>query len=428
MQEQQAVSAVISQVQLDQILVLHKKYRMGSPGGKRCVLQFKVLDGLDFKKADMSGSDFAGSSFVGANLMFCNFDHSNFYACDMRKSNLSGASFKRADFRGAYIANANIHEADFSSVDLREGRLMKGSNMSRLEAQKHPGAEEDIIKTSFEGSSMKNSNFTGVKALSADFTGADMSGVSLTDADLRKANFKEANLTKADLTGSDLRSANMERTNLSGAKLQWVETDDKTNFKSAKRAEDVHNDLYDGERPLIDKIADHIAYVNSAGVIGIRMDVKKRDFREITTLRRYPLTSIQATDCNFSSMDLNQIQLQSSLMHENDFSDCNFSSADLRGSSFKGSNMRGVNLSLANLKPLFFAGKGSDKKLLVNMQNVDLTSANLYGADLSLANFRGAILRGADLSGSNLSQTDFRGANLDGTKLENCNIADAIRE
>lgn len=416
----------IKQEELDKIIELHKNYKTGKPGGKRCILQFKVLDKLNFRGCDLSDADFAGSSFMESDLSNCRFDNSNFYACNMSGADLTGASFKRADFRGAHISEANLTGADFTSVDMREGRLMQGARGQMVNKQ-HQGTEEDIVKTSFKGSTMKNSTFNGAKALSTDFTGADMSGASFVDADLRKANFKEANLSKADLTGSDLRSANMERSILSGTKLQWVSTDRTTNFTNARRDEDVHNDLYDGEKPLIDKIADHIAHVNSAGAIGTRLEVDGKDFSEIHTLRRYPLTALMAKNCNFEGMDLSQIQLQSSILHGGNFSGVNFSSADLRGSSFKDCNMQGVNLSMANLKPLFFSGKESDKKLFVNFENADLSGSNFYGADLSHANLRGADLTGADLSGTTLTKTDFRGAVMRDVKLEKANIEEAVR-
>jgi hypothetical protein len=55
-----------------------------------------------------------------------------------------------------------------------------------------------------------------------------------------------------------------------------------------------------------------------------------------------------------------------------------------------------------------------------NLQNVDLSRANLIGAKLS-----GADLSGADLSGSNLRRADLSGANLTRAKLVQANMPGA---
>jgi hypothetical protein len=65
-------------------------------------------------------------------------------------------------------------------------------------------------------------------------------------------------------------------------------------------------------------------------------------------------------------------------------------------------------------------------KVVINGKNykirpkIDLSEANLYGADLSEAD-----LRGADLSKANLSEADLRGADLRGADLRGANLSEA---
>ena len=292
-------NTVISQERLDAAIAKHQKYMRGQMGGARANFKFCILDGLDFRGANLTGSEFTGSSFVKAILDRCTFDQSNFYACDLRETSMNGASFRRADFRGAYIADARVENSDFTSVDMREGRMMKKAK-GRLHNKTMANGEEALVSTSFERANIKNSNFTGAKAYRTDFSGADMTGVRMVDADLRKAKFEETNLSGADLTGSDLRSAKLVKSILSGANLEWISTDSETDFKDSIRAEDKHTDIYHGQKSLDELLSDHIAFVNSAGAIGKQLKISGRDMTESMSLRRFSLTALVAKECDFS--------------------------------------------------------------------------------------------------------------------------------
>ena len=60
-----------------------------------------------------------------------------------------------------------------------------------------------------------------------------------------------------------------------------------------------------------------------------------------------------------------------------------------------------------------------------NLNEADLSGANLRGANLNEANLRGADLRGADLSRANLSGANLRGANLSGANLSEADLSGA---
>ena len=84
----------------------------------------------------------------------------------------------------------------------------------------------------------------------------------------------------------------------------------------------------------------------------------------------------------------------------------NLSDADLFGADLFGANLSGANLFGANLS-------GADL-FRANLSGADLFRANLSGANLSGANLSGADLFGANLSGANLSDADLSGAKLRG--------------
>ena len=88
------------------------------------------------------------------------------------------------------------------------------------------------------------------------------------------------------------------------------------------------------------------------------------------------------------------------------------------------SNAEIVNLSGADLKGAELSGVDFGEADLngAELSGADLSDANLSGADLSSADLSGAELRGANLSGANLSGTDLISANLNGTNLNRANL------
>src|SRR5260370_1355535 len=95
------------------------------------------------------------------------------------------------------------------------------------------------------------------------------------------------------------------------------------------------------------------------------------------------------------------------------------SGADLRGADLQKTNFTGTDLQKTN-----FTGadlRGAD------LRGADLSTSYLVRADLEDADLRGAILkdkylRGVDFREANLSHTDLSGANLQGTNLSGANL------
>ena len=80
-------------------------------------------------------------------------------------------------------------------------------------------------------------------------------------------------------------------------------------------------------------------------------------------------------------------------------------------------NLSGADLSLANLSGADLSG--------ANLSQANLSRANLSGANLSLANLRGANLSGADLSEANLSEANLSWADLWEANLRGASLCQA---
>jgi uncharacterized protein YjbI with pentapeptide repeats len=98
------------------------------------------------------------------------------------------------------------------------------------------------------------------------------------------------------------------------------------------------------------------------------------------------------------------------------------SDADLRGADLGGDNMYGADLSHANLSGTDLRG--------ADLDGAELANADLSNADLSNAHLRSADLVSADLSNDNLSKTDLSNAvlgkaNLKGDDLRSTNLVGA---
>lgn len=91
--------------------------------------------------------------------------------------------------------------------------------------------------------------------------------------------------------------------------------------------------------------------------------------------------------------------------------------ADLSGVEFCGADLNGTDLSGANLSGANLSG--------ADLINANLTGANLSGANLRFANLSGANLRFANLSGANLKHANLSGADLNCTLLSDANLSDA---
>lgn len=93
----------MTQEELNEVLIAHKKWRYGEEGGERAILRGAILRGADLRGEDLRGAN-------------------------LKRADLSEADLKRADLKGAILREADLREADLRGADLR-GADLKGANL-----------------------------------------------------------------------------------------------------------------------------------------------------------------------------------------------------------------------------------------------------------------------------------------------------------
>lgn len=129
-------------------------------------MDWSMLIGIDFHKADMQKAWLIRADLSESNLDDVNLDGSQMLSCLLVDSTLRGASIKWTD-----LSEANLEDAD-----------AEGAN--------------------FQGSILENCNLSG--------------------ANLRNADLQDARLTNANLEGADFTNANLQGVDIAGAVLYGV--------------------------------------------------------------------------------------------------------------------------------------------------------------------------------------------------------------
>ena len=134
----------------------------------------------------------------------------------------------------------------------------------------------------------------------------------------------------------------------------------------------------------------------------------------LADLRKANLAGASLKDCNLPRANLEAA----------DLSGTNCQKANFAGAWLLRANLSGAVLRMANLAGANLAGK-------VDLSGADLTGANFAGAKLIGVNFSGATLVGANLAGTDAREANFTGADLTdavtaGARLDNANMAGAV--
>ena len=89
----------MTQAELDEVLVKHKKWLNNEDGGER---------------ADLRGADLRGAYLQGAYLQGADLWDADLRGADLRHANLRDAYLRDADLRGAYLQGADLQGANIN--------------------------------------------------------------------------------------------------------------------------------------------------------------------------------------------------------------------------------------------------------------------------------------------------------------------------
>jgi uncharacterized protein YjbI with pentapeptide repeats len=123
------------------------------------------------------------------------------------------------------------------------------------------------------------------------------------------------------------------------------------------------------------------------------------------------------TGIDLSGADLSRLYLRGKILKE----------ANLEGSRLRNARMDGANLESANLKGANLGGAVLAAAHLksASLQGANLADSNFQGADLSYASF-GPRVAGSTLIGQKPQGSDLSGVNFNGASLRNASFADGI--
>lgn len=401
----------LSQDALNTIIINHRKYIKGIKGGTRASIKFKDISGLSMKGHDMSNADFSGSCLNDVDLSEGDFRSVSFFACDMKNVNMSKSDFSQCDFRGACIINADLSGANLKNTDFRQGLLMSYADNNVIDAWGKTG------KARLEGSMVRYTNLSGVKAAGANFSDSNMSGVQFKEADLQDCIFEGANLTSADMTGCNLmraivKDAVIDNLNLYGA------VGNQSELEEMIRLENERSTLEEDGVSLNDLVDLHTKWIDTNGAEGQQLNLSEYDLTNQTDLKDFPLTVLIAEGSKFTGLYLAGVKMESSVLDKADFRDCIAPDADFRGSSFKGAVFTRADMRRSNFGSLRV--KRPDGSEIT--QKVDLSGARMAYAKLDNTNFKDANLSGVDFTYASLKGCNFTDCDLEGAIFDHADM------
>jgi uncharacterized protein YjbI with pentapeptide repeats len=148
-------------------------------------------DGLDLRRADLSGKNLSGANLSGAIL----------YNADLRDADLRGANFSRS-----YLEEAILERANLERAVLRDAHL----------------GDANLFRANLNNADLKGANLFRANLFGTNLSGANLSEAHVNEADLREANLREANLIEASLSWVDFTYADLSGADMRGASLRWA--------------------------------------------------------------------------------------------------------------------------------------------------------------------------------------------------------------
>lgn len=135
------------------------------------------LEGIELKRADLSGLLVRNVNFRGANFLGGSFDETVFHNCDLSEVSFKEGSFKRTVFidcvlTGSEFSFANGHRVRFAYCHMCEADFM----------------DSGFPFTDFRGTDLRGGNLERANISGSNFEGAFLAGVAVLPAQLEQCN------------------------------------------------------------------------------------------------------------------------------------------------------------------------------------------------------------------------------------------------
>src|ERR1700722_7104410 len=235
--------------------------------------------------------------------------------------------------------------------------------------------------------------------LGCDLTGANLTGADLAGADLEAVNFTSANLTNANLTSANLSGLQLSNTNFTGATLTGVQSGSILTNGGGPVTLPANWNLFDGYLmgPGADLAGALLDYLNNTPIGAVDLEGANLSG---ANLYRSVLIGTDLTNANLTGADFDTATLEN----------VNVSGARFAGADFFQLSM--YTYSLDYITPVTGQAASLPKNWIqvgtyflgptVQAAFADLDNLNLTGADLWAANMPNATLSDTNLTGATL--------------------------
>ncbi len=188
------------------------KENLADPGGEKEYSE-RVFDGLRLKGAEIDSKKFLACvfrncDFTGASLRFCRFRECSFESCNLSLAKVRASVFDGTSFKNSKFTGVNWTEAEWPKLILSGPPRFAGCVLSDC---------------SFLGLRLAGAVIKDCLAKEADFREADLSGADLSGTDLSGALFGATDLTKANLAGARNYAINVKENKVKDARFSLPE-------------------------------------------------------------------------------------------------------------------------------------------------------------------------------------------------------------
>ncbi len=163
-------------------------------------IQSLNIDHIDLSRVDFSELRADGLSAVKTNLEAALFINCSLLDCDFSEANLKNADFSYSDLADCQFNDTNLHAANMLSSKIN---ISMGFHTCFDQAI----SNAELIGSSFNFSTFRFANLSGVFAQKASFINVDLTGAILKNGNFEGADFTNAILKDVDWTGAEIPNA-----------------------------------------------------------------------------------------------------------------------------------------------------------------------------------------------------------------------------